>query len=190
MYDLMKPLLLDEPSELKAFRNYSGDDPFRILGVTRDMSHSEIDRAYRRLVKYYHPDVNKSDEACSKFKRINDAYLFIKNNPELSKLVFRCEIAGYKKEHSDFLFSIRRLKVLTGIDQEFTKGKLLGTEVDKRAEKLFIAFVTKCPNCRWKIECDRVTGFSEVENLHNELVEKAMSSLGLIRRIIVKITSF
>ncbi len=50
-------------------------DYYEILGVPRDASPEEIKRAYRRLVRKYHPDANKNDpEAEKKFKEINEAY--------------------------------------------------------------------------------------------------------------------
>lgn len=50
------------------------DDPFKILGVSRDASEEEIKRAYRKLAKQYHPDVNKEPGAEEKFKKIQNAY--------------------------------------------------------------------------------------------------------------------
>lgn len=49
-------------------------DYYDILGVKRDASDSEIKSAYRKLARKYHPDVNKTKEAESKFKDINEAY--------------------------------------------------------------------------------------------------------------------
>lgn len=49
-------------------------DYYEILGVKRDASASEIKSAYRKLARKYHPDVNKTKEAESKFKDINEAY--------------------------------------------------------------------------------------------------------------------
>jgi len=49
-------------------------DYYNILGVTPQDSEEDIKRAYKRLAKQYHPDVNKSPDAESKFKEINDAY--------------------------------------------------------------------------------------------------------------------
>ena len=49
-------------------------DPFSILGVSRDASEDEIKRAYRKLAKQYHPDVNKAPGAEEKFKEIQNAY--------------------------------------------------------------------------------------------------------------------
>jgi len=49
-------------------------DYYEVLGVKKDADESEIKKAYRRLAKKYHPDVNKSAEAEEKFKEVSEAY--------------------------------------------------------------------------------------------------------------------
>ena len=56
------------------------DDPYKVLGIGPDASDEEIKRAYRRLAKKYHPDLNPGDaEAAKKMQQVNAAYEQIKN---------------------------------------------------------------------------------------------------------------
>ena len=56
------------------------EDPYKVLGLSPDASDEEIKKAYRRLAKKYHPDLNPGDaEAARKMKEVNAAYERIKN---------------------------------------------------------------------------------------------------------------
>jgi curved DNA-binding protein len=49
-------------------------DYYKILGINRDATQEEIKKAYRRLAKRFHPDLNKDDpQAKSRFQEINEA---------------------------------------------------------------------------------------------------------------------
>ena len=61
-------------------------DYYDILGVSRDADEQEIKKAYRRLARKHHPDMNEGDEqAEEKFKDVNEAYEVL-SDPEKRKL--------------------------------------------------------------------------------------------------------
>lgn len=49
-------------------------DYYAILGVSKTATQEEVQRAYRKLARKYHPDINKASDAEEKFKQINEAY--------------------------------------------------------------------------------------------------------------------
>jgi DnaJ-class molecular chaperone len=58
------------------------ESPYELLGVAPDASADEIQKAYRRLAKKYHPDLNPGDpKALDRFKAISSAYGLL-NDPE------------------------------------------------------------------------------------------------------------
>ena len=63
-------------------------DPYSILGVSRDASDEDIKKAYRKLSRIYHPDANinnpNKDQAEAKFKEIQQAYQQIMKEKELA----------------------------------------------------------------------------------------------------------
>ena len=60
-------------------------DYYAILGVKRDAKPDEIRKAYRKLAKEFHPDVNKSAGAEEKYKEINEAYEVLKDPAKREK---------------------------------------------------------------------------------------------------------
>lgn len=58
------------------------DDPYKVLGISKDATKDEIKRAYRKKAKEYHPDLHPDDpKAAEKMNEVNEAYDML-NNPE------------------------------------------------------------------------------------------------------------
>jgi len=60
-------------------KTVSKRDYYEVLGVSQDAPKEEIRKAYRKLARKYHPDVNKEADAADKFKEVKEAYETLSN---------------------------------------------------------------------------------------------------------------
>ncbi len=60
-------------------------DFYKVLGVSKEATDDEITKAYRKLARKYHPDLNKTKEAEEKFKDISEAYDVLNNKESRQK---------------------------------------------------------------------------------------------------------
>ncbi|WP_411680949.1 J domain-containing protein [Clostridium thailandense] len=74
------------------------DNYYEILGVDRNASQDEIKKAFRKLAKQHHPDVNHgTSESEEKFKKINEAYNVL--NKENLRKEYDLKIDGGEKNN-------------------------------------------------------------------------------------------
>ena len=83
----------------------AGKDYYTVLGVKRDADEKEIRRAYRRLARKHHPDVNAGDKAAEeRFKEINAAYEVL-SDPEKRR---KYDLYGDQWQYADQFEAARR----------------------------------------------------------------------------------
>ncbi len=60
-------------------------DYYKVLGVDKNSTKEEIKKAYKKLAKKYHPDINKDPESQEKFKEINEAAAVLGDDEKRAK---------------------------------------------------------------------------------------------------------
>ena len=119
-------------------------NPYAVLGVDRDADADAVRKAYLKLAKKYHPDVNKDPKAETKFKEVNAAYEAV-GDPEKRKLF---DEFGEQSLRTGFdAEDARRWKAATqggrgpfggagygdGVDMEDLLGSLFGSGAERGA---------------------------------------------------------
>jgi len=133
-------------------------DPYEILGVPRNASREEVEEAFRRLARKYHPDVNKDPEARKKFEEIVWAYNQIKDGKT-------AEFPGFLEV--DFDFKVPEVDVDRVYDTISKALEVFGVKTGKFRVKF------RCPVCGREWEEDSLVEVNEVvEEFCNSCVSK------------------
>ena len=73
-------------------------DYYKIMGISKDASQKDIKKAFRKLARKHHPDLNQGDKKSEeKFKELNEAYEVLSNKENRKKY----DKYGENWKHSD-----------------------------------------------------------------------------------------
>ena len=91
-------------------------DYYEVLGVGRDASDADLKKAYRKVAKQYHPDLNPGDKTAeTKFKEANEAYAILSD-------------AGKKQQYDQFGHAGMEGQGFSGFDgMDFDFSDILGS---------------------------------------------------------------
>lgn len=93
---------------------------YETLGVSEQASADEIKKAYRKLARQYHPDINKDESAVEKFKEINAAYEVLSDTEKKSQY----------DQFGDQMFGGQNF-------QDFARGQGANVDLDEILRQMF-----------------------------------------------------
>jgi molecular chaperone DnaJ len=109
-------------------------DYYELLGVSRSADADELKRAFRRLARKYHPDVNKEPEAEEQFKEINRAYEVL-SDPEMKARYDRFGEAGVSSGGADYGDFVSDMGGIADIFETFFGGGFGGGGASQGARR-------------------------------------------------------
>ena len=93
---------------------------YETLGVSENASADEIKKAYRKLARKYHPDINKDESAVDKFKEINAAYEVLSDTEKKTQY----------DQYGDQMFGGQNF-------HDFARGQGQGVDLDEILRQMF-----------------------------------------------------
>lgn len=149
-------------------------DYYKILGVEKNATKEEIKKAYKKLAKKYHPDLNKEANAAEKFKEINEAAAVLADDEKRSKYDqfgtadgpqfgqggfdfsdFMNQTSGFGFDFDSIFESFmgggmfgRRKRARRGYDLRYDLEITLEEAAQGTKKEIEIPHLVKCPDCK------------------------------------------
>jgi curved DNA-binding protein len=122
-------------------------DYYKILGIEKKSTESDIKKAYRKLARKYHPDLNPNDtEAEKKFKEINEANEVL-SNPENRK---KYDNYGKDWKHAEEFEKEKQQQQSQRGYQQQASGNISDSDYSDFFETLFGGGVRRTSNVRYR----------------------------------------
>lgn len=122
-------------------------DYYKILGVQKNSSESDIKKAYRKLARKYHPDLNPNDkDAELKFKQINEASEVLSNAENRNKY----DKYGKDWKHAEEFEKAKQQQQSQGSRQQQASGNFSGGDYSDFFESMFGGGRSRSSNIRYR----------------------------------------
>lgn len=119
-------------------------DFYELLGINKDATHEDIKKAYRDMVKKYHPDVNKSDEASKIIISLNEAKETLLDDDKRSEYDKLLNDINHSKTYSNdsTSYSAKKEEYKENYSESYvTRWQFLMTYLNFGKDKLGIKFL-------------------------------------------------
>lgn len=149
------------------------DSLYETLGVNKDASSDEIKKAYRKLARKYHPDINKDPEAENKFKEINAAYEILSDDDKRKQYDARGDSMFGGQNFSDFARSAEGFGDLNDILRNIFGGGFTNSNFNSGFSGGFGGFGENLDiNARLNLDFDfAIKGGEKTINVNNQSIK-------------------
>ena len=111
---------------------------YEVLGVEKNADLDSIKKAYRKLVRKYHPDVSKDPDAVQKTAEVNEAYETLKD-PQKRTKCWQTRLVGRK-------LRVTHLKVLTAMPTVSATMSSVLVTASRSDKEIFILKIYSLPS--------------------------------------------
>ena len=170
-------------------------DYYKILGVSKNATSDEINRAFRKLSRKYHPDISKEENAEEVYKIINEAYEVLGDEEKRREYDFIYHDylnyfnSDFRDEKERVILKVQIVKILKVCDflnkeYEIIMNNNTGEDIKKNIENLneCLAFINK--KIKFLIENLSSNNLTQEKSL---LIEKYRYNIECINNLKVKL---